>query len=125
MISSQEAIDRYKKIERRSDALGRVIGVKRLKLSQQLRIEEFAPTDGKTYLPMLAAAVVEIDDQKIPFPKNRAELDAIMDRLDSEGITAAAEAWRALMGFDDATSEEEVEAETEISAAKKLQGTPG
>lgn len=105
---------KYNRIERAVDEMGRTIGVKMLKPSQRTRVEELAPgLDGynvivdddrasKTYgrelkIPkivnlMVAAAVCEIDGSPITFAKNRPELDAILDRLDTEGLTAANEA---------------------------------
>lgn len=113
MTSASEEIRaralKYNRIERASDSIGRVIGVKRLRPSQQLQVEEFSsaltgvdrvvnPDDGteveiprRTVL-FYAAAVCEIDGEVIPFAKNRAQLDAILDRLDGEGLTAAIEA---------------------------------
>ncbi len=110
MTPSEEIIGRYVKIERQADSLGRLIGVRRLKPSQQTRIEEMTPQlDGETKMQVLdeetgiektvgvprriqitiAAAVCEIDNAPIPFPKSRGELDAIYDRLDKEGMEAA------------------------------------
>jgi len=50
---------------------------------------------------ILAAHVREINDNPIPFPKNREELDAILDRLDDEGIEAAATGFSKLMTHDE------------------------
>jgi hypothetical protein len=41
MTPSEERLQRYSQIEREADALGRIIGVHRLKISQQLKISEF------------------------------------------------------------------------------------
>jgi hypothetical protein len=73
MTPSQEIIGKYSQIEREADALGRLIGVRRLRISEQIKISEMTPNlegnsdiegdDGKTYtitrrsLPLLAAAV--------------------------------------------------------------------
>ena len=100
---------KYNQIERVADTLGRVIGVRRLKPSQQLRVEEYSSdltgvqsfTDDDTgkqievprrTILFYAAAVCEIDETPIPFPKNRGELDAVLDRLDDEGLTAVSAA---------------------------------
>jgi len=45
---------------------------------------------------ILAAAVCMIDEIRIPFARNRGELDAIYDRLDEEGLNAAARAFKRL-----------------------------
>ncbi len=102
---SELKLARYGKVEKNADALGRVIGVRRLKPSEQARITEFTaglsgteevttPDGTKLSAPLrlplvLAASVCEIDGMPIPFPRNRAELDAIYDRLDAEGLAAA------------------------------------
>ena len=100
---------KYNRIERVSDSLGRVIGVRRLKPSQQLKVEEYSSdltgvqtfTDDETgkqievprrTILFYAAAVCEIDDTPLPFPRNRGELDAVLDRLDDEGLTAVSSA---------------------------------
>jgi len=114
--ASQEIIERYSKVEHADDTFGRVIGVRRLRVSQQIKISEMTPSlegtvdqvgpDGKIVsmprrmMPALAAAVCEIDGDKIPFPKSRGELDAVMDRLDIEGLMAAFEASIKLSGGD-------------------------
>jgi hypothetical protein len=114
-VSRDEAMKRYAKVERETDEFGRVIGVRRLRPSQQTRVEEFTPLlegnrmdeDGKggvvavpRRVPMVvAAAVCEIDGNPVPFPKTRADLDATLDLLDVEGLTAANLAYmRLLMG---------------------------
>ena len=116
MSKSEEIAARaakYNRVERVADSLGRVIGVRRLKPSQQLRVEEYAGnltgtvtmTDDRTgksievprrFPLMIAASVCEIDEVPVPFPKNRAELDSILDRLDDEGMTAVVEAFGKL-----------------------------
>lgn len=117
MSASEEILDRQKRrnrIERASDAFGRVIGVARLKPSQQIKLQELAPgldgssevvdpeTGERSQVPRIttiyfAAAVREIDGNPIPFPKTRGELDAILDRLDQEGMEAAVTALGRLM----------------------------
>lgn len=130
MTASEEILarqERYNRIERATDKLGRLIGVRRLKPSQQLRIQEMAPgleggmsvtmqtSDGeqKVEIPrnsplIIAASVCEIDSTPISFAKTRPELDSILDRLDTEGLAAAGE---ALMRFN-------VDAEDVEAAAK-------
>ena len=130
MTPSEEKIARYTKIERASDEFGRVIGVHHLRLSQILKVEEMTPAldgasastdeDGekieipKRTIPFLAAMVCEIDGTPIPFPRNRGELDAILDRLDNEGVRAANAALQKL----NPPSEKEGEISA-IEAAKK------
>jgi hypothetical protein len=109
---------KYDRVERVVDTLGRTIGVKRLKPSQQLHVQELAPAlDGVTTVVdedpespnfgksfdvpkssplIMAASVVEIDSSPIAFPKTRAELNSVLDLLDSEGLSAVSEALSAL-----------------------------
>ena len=105
---SEAKLARYGAVEKEADSFGRVIGVRRLKPSEQTKIsgmtadlsgsdEVITPDGAKVMLPhrmplMIAAAVCQIDDARIPFPKSRGELDAIYDRLDAEGIAAAGSA---------------------------------
>ena len=114
MTPSQEYTERYKEIVREADTLGRLIGVGRLRVSQQLKVAEMTPNlDGDTQvqgpegatismsrraLPLLAAAVREIDGNPIGFPRSRGELDSIIDRLDEPGFSAIIKAMIKLNG---------------------------
>ncbi|SHG91768.1 hypothetical protein [Bradyrhizobium erythrophlei] len=105
---SEIILARYKRVEREADAFGRLIGVRKLKPSEQTKVagytadlsgadEVFTPDGRKVNFPhriplLVAAAVCEIDNLPIPFAKSRAELDAIYDRLDEEGLAAASRA---------------------------------
>lgn len=105
---SEVKLARYNTIEKEADAFGRLIGVRRLKPSEQIKVTEYTADltsseevkgpDGEAYtfthrMPLIvAASVCMIDDARISFPRSRAELDAIFDRLDSEGLTAASTA---------------------------------
>jgi hypothetical protein len=114
---SEIKLARYSAVEREADAFGRVIGVRRLRPSEQARLTGmtddmtgFDETDAvddvtgemtKFNIPhrapfLISAAVCEIDQVKIPFPRSRSELDSIYDRLDVEGISAAARAFAKL-----------------------------
>jgi hypothetical protein len=92
--ASEEILARraqYDRIEREADALGRIIGVKRLKPSQQIKVEEMAPglsgtSDFKNEAGemvavsrraplMLAASVREIDS--VPVRLTRSSIDLI------------------------------------------------
>ena len=107
MTPSQEILEKYKRIEKRADALGRVIGVGFLRMSQKIKVSEMTPglegetevktPDGNTIaIPrraysVIAASVREIQEPNgdkgiISFPRNRGELDAIVDRLDEQGF---------------------------------------
>lgn len=125
---------RYSHVERETDTLGRSIGVRRLKLSERTRLTAMTPdlggmdevlnqTTGLVQLiPQRAqyyivAMVCQINDSHIPFPRNRGELDAILDRLDQEGMEAASEAVNRLLAADEVANP--------IDQAKNLSGIPG
>jgi hypothetical protein len=135
MTPSEEFVNRYARVEREADALGRVIGVRKLKISQQTKISEMTPgLEGESEVVMsddqggqktvriarrtqmlIASAVCEMDSIPIPFPRNRGELDAIADRLDEEGLIAAMVAYAR---FQPKVAEGE-EAPDAIDEAKK------
>ena len=129
---------KYNRVERVADSLGRVIGVRRLKPSQQLKVEELAGnltgtvtmTDDRTgatvevprrFPLMIAASVCEIDDAPIPFPKNRGELDAVLDSLDDEGMTAVVEAFGKLNESEPEKADPE---KSEAAVAKNSRRAP-
>ena len=113
-LESETRVARYTKVVKKADKVGRVIGVRRLKPSEQTRLAGMTaeltgydeigknPDTGEAYrvphrMPlMIAAAVCLIDEAVIPFPRNRGELDAIFDRLDVEGLEAAGEGVKEL-----------------------------
>lgn len=65
-------------------------------------------------LPLLiAASVTLIDDAHFPFPQTRAQLDAVYDRLDVEGLKAAAAAWARFQARE-AVSPQTVVAEAKL-----------
>lgn len=85
---------RYAAIEREADGFGRLIGVRRLRPSEQVKIMEMTVNrDPETigYLN-ICASVCEVDGLPIIFPKNRDELDATVNMLDQEGVSAASTA---------------------------------
>ena len=110
---------RYSHVEREADELGRIIGVRRLKLSEQTRLTAMTPDLGfndevqnpefpgtvmlvsQRSALILVAMVCEIDNIPIPFPRHRGELDSILDRLDLEGLQAASKAVARLLGPDE------------------------
>jgi hypothetical protein len=85
---SEIKIARYQKVEKEPDGLGRVIGVRRLKPSEQTRVAGYC------------ADLTGYDEDPVPFPRNRAELDSIYDRLDQEGVAAAGAAVARLADVD-------------------------
>lgn len=114
MITESELKEaRYKRVEKEADAIGRLITVRKLRPSEEMRLngftidlagtEEIVSKTGEKNsishrMPMfVAACVCEIDGVHIPFPNSRGELDAIYDRLDREGIDAAVKAYVRLV----------------------------
>lgn len=105
---SEIILARYKRIEREADDFGRVIGVRKLRPSEQTKLAGMTPDldgisvvvgpDGEKHnvsvrLPLaIAAAVCEINNAPIPFARTRGELDAVFDMLDEEGLAAASRA---------------------------------
>lgn len=135
MSESDDIINgRRSKVAHETDRLGRVIGVRLLKPSQETRVIAMTvDLDGEMGVPdpanpgerlkipiragyMIAAQVCEIDGAPIPFARNRNELDAVFDRLDEEGLEASA---KALAGL-----RLEIQNETGPDAAKNSAGTP-
>jgi hypothetical protein len=105
---SEIKLARYNTVEKEADQFGRVIGVRRLKPSEQTKLAgmtadisghdeatgpEGAMVNVSHRLPlMITASVCLIDDARIPFPRNAGELYAMYDRLDAEGLAAASKA---------------------------------
>jgi len=119
---SEVRIARYNQIEKEADAVGRIIGVRRLKPSEQTKLSGMTseltgydmvvtkdPETGAEKIvqvqhraPLGLAASVSLivseggEEVHVSFPKNRAELDAVYDRLDVEGLVAASRAMERL-----------------------------
>lgn len=137
MTPKEEVLARYRQVEHATDATGRLIGVRRLKVSQQIKVQELTPflegmsditdAEGKVLsiarrsIPLIAASVCEIDGNHYPFPRTRAELDFIMDVLDEEGISAAVRAFGTLVTpkTEDVVEAADSEADDVVAAAKK------
>jgi hypothetical protein len=134
---------RYREIEREADVFGRIIGVRRLKLSEQTRITGLCPelsghdildvpiydangedtgNTRRSYVShrgplMLAASVCELNRHPLPFPRTRVELDTTYDLLDGEGLEAAGNALKRLIDRTEFAPEQTKE------MAKNLSGT--
>jgi hypothetical protein len=126
MITSEaEARKRYKHVEKEADEWNRIIGVRRLKPSEQskligmtaelsgfdiVNLKDDEGTEKEMQSPhrgplMIAAAVCEITSAegevaRLLFPRNRAELDSVYDRLDIPGLQAATRAMVRLVESD-------------------------
>jgi hypothetical protein len=119
-LESEVKTARYNQREKKADAFGRLIVVRRLRPSERMKLsgmlssfgnsgETVTSPDGtKIEVPnimvmSIAASVCELTDEQgvyaaIPFPASLGELMAIYDRLDIEGMTAATEANAVLIG---------------------------
>jgi hypothetical protein len=137
--ASDEILQRYRHIEREADSRGRILGIRRLRPSEQSKITGMTPDlggydlvprfgddDAEDLKPlrlshrmplMMAASVCEIDGNPIPFPRNRQELDSIYDQLDAEGIQAIVAAATRL-------GETQIAEAARREASKNLSGTP-
>ena len=94
----------------RRDARGRLITVKKLSLLDFYRLSKLLGPHSNTVVAMdlasIAAAVQEIDGDRVFFPKGERELDHLMQRLDFDGLTAVAEALKSLAPKEEETDEE-------------------
>ena len=118
----EEILGRYKETKSETDTFGRKITVHRLRPSQQVAVMKMSETDASSVVTILttAASVMRIDDDEFSFPRNLAELNSVLDRLEQEGVTAAAKAFFLLSGG----KEEEKDGETPAEAAKNSAATP-
>jgi hypothetical protein len=107
--------EKYARKETIADEYGRIIIVKPLTTSQQVKVREMAGNGdpGVIGILTLAASIVSIDEIFWPFPKDRKELDMSLDVLDEKGLEAVAKAYEKF-------NEKAVETE---EAAKNLAAT--
>lgn len=75
-----------------TDALGRRIKIRKLKPSDRMRLSLALGDAAKNEMflghAFIAAAVTEIDGEKVFFPSTRLEAEILADRLDDEGLEA-------------------------------------
>lgn len=87
-----------------TDALGRTITIRKFSPLMRMRFAEIVGASAGsnpqyTGVAALAAAVTEIDGEKIAFPTSKRELEAMVQRLDDEGIEAIGRAAAELAGY--------------------------
>ncbi len=118
----EEIFARYKETKTETDTFGRKITVRRLRPSQQIAVMKMADSGEQSVITVLttSAAVIRIDEDEMSFPRTLPELNSVMDRLEQEGISAAAKAFFALNGGNDKAEDGETTAE----AAKNSAATP-
>lgn len=76
-----------------TDATGRVIKIKKPGVLAQYRLVEIVGAEAAkndVYMSMVLPLifVAEIDDKPLPQPRSKAEVDALIQRLDEDGIAA-------------------------------------
>jgi hypothetical protein len=74
---------------------GRHLTIKRLSVVEKMRLAkalgEHSGNDSYSNFAVVAAAVREIDSVPVPFPMTNLQLEAIVQRLDDDGMEAAPE----------------------------------
>ena len=90
---SQQIIDDANRVVKVTDARGRVIEIKRMKMSIRRRVFKVLSSENGSKeqylgLALLAACVVSIDDVSVPFPASELQMDALIDRLDDVGFAS-------------------------------------
>ncbi len=103
MLTIEELKARYTKVETEVDELGRQITIGLLKPDQRYRVLEMTEsTSPYVIMPILQAATVrkitDTDGKDIMFacPKNRTDVDIILNVLDDEGMVAVSRAYARL-----------------------------
>ena len=86
------------------DALGRSITVRKLPPHLKMKFAEvIGPSASKNEAhvntAVLAVCVTAIDGEQIPFPTSKMQVEALIARLDDEGVEAVNTASIELMGF--------------------------
>ena len=93
-----------------TDALGRTLKIRRLKPSERSRLSlalGAAAVDQVFFgNAFLSAAVTEIDGERIIRPSSKLEAEALMDRLDDEGLEAVGSAYVEHFAVKPMTAEE-------------------
>jgi hypothetical protein len=93
---SQAIVQDANRVEYVTDKLGRRLGVKRVSASLRRRVlKAMSAANGDKpqllFMAMIACACVSIDDAPVPFPTTELQIDALIDRLEQEGLDAAGE----------------------------------
>jgi hypothetical protein len=97
--------------ESATDARGRNIVVRKLRSLDRMKVFELIGGENAKNEPylgyaVLAYSVVSIDGNALPTPSSKLALEAIVKRLDDEGLAAAAEAFAKLAPASADESEE-------------------
>jgi hypothetical protein len=93
---SQRIIEDANRIEYTTDALGRTLGVTRISAKLRVRVvKALSAANGEKpqylFMAMVACACVSIDGNPVVFPLNEITGDALISRLEHEGLDAIGE----------------------------------
>ena len=115
-------LERWKAREKFQGEDGRVYTLRELRPSEMLKINDMLQDCDKSTSNVMSivASICEVNtgNETVPifFPKKRADLDGLLDRVGMKGIYAANPLVKKLNGVDDAEAEKEAEpAETDAS----------
>lgn len=87
------------------DERGRLITVKKISSLKRLKLQELIGANAASipsYVGTATAAVsvIKIDNEDVPWPATKLQFEALVDRLDEEGIAAATVGLADLMGVE-------------------------
>jgi|SRR6185312_504497 len=120
MTPSEEFQARFRVIERKTDEEGRLLGFRRLRLMERVKLDEWFPDLRERGPVFICASLCEIDSAPVPFARNRAELESVVNRLEEHGVAAGSKAVAKIYGVDeDAGDAPSGERESETETAKK------
>ena len=90
---TQQVVEDANRVEYTTDALGRTLGVTRLNAKLRRRVvKALSPSQGEKsqylFMAMISCACVSIDGTPVPFPTSELQIDALIDRLEQEGMDA-------------------------------------
>ena len=82
-----------------TDKRGRVLRLRRIGPLLRVRLYKLMGADNSRNIPLqghyqMAVSVIQIDDEKIPFPTKEIQIDSLLDRLGDDGLEAIAQAWK-------------------------------
>ena len=88
---TQEVLDDANRVYPVTDARGRVIGIRKITMNIRRRVFKALSADAAQKpqylgLAMVAACVTEIDGEPVTLPTNELQFDALIDRLDDDGV---------------------------------------
>jgi hypothetical protein len=96
LTPSQRIIEDANRIEYTKDAFGRVLGVMRINAKLRVRVvKALSAGNGEKpqylFMAMVACACVSIDGAPVQFPMSEIAVDALIFRLEQEGLDAVGE----------------------------------